>query len=151
MKIKSSAFENCEHIPKEHTCDGYSFSPPLEIGDVPEGAKSLVLIVDDPDAVGGIFTHWLVWNIKPDTEEFRKNHVPEGVVVGVNSEGKNNYVGPCPPSGTHVYLFKLYAIDMLLPIDPNLGKKKIREMIEGHIIEKTILKGYYERYNGTNF
>lgn len=151
MKIKSPAFENCEYIPNEYTCDGYSLSPPLEIEDVPEEAKSLVLIMDDPDAVGGTFTHWIVWNIGANTEKFKKDHVPDGAVVGINSDGKNSYVGPCPPSGTHVYLFKLYAIDMHLPIDTALSKKEIRGMIEGHIIEKTILKGYYERHNGTNF
>lgn len=145
MKIKSPAFENYEHIPKEYTCDGYNFSPPLEVVNVPEGTKSLVLIMDDPDAVGGTFTHWIIWNISADTEELRKNHLPEEAVVGVNSEGKNKYVGPCPPSGTHVYLFKLYAIDIYLPNDLSLGKKEIRTLIEGHIIEKAILKGYYER------
>lgn len=151
MKLTSPAFENCEHIPKEHTCDGYSLSPSLEIEDVPKGTRSLVLIVDDPDAVGGTFTHWIVWNIGVNIEKFKKNHVPDGAVVGINSDGKNDYAGPCPPTGTHVYLFKLYAIDICLPGDTALGKKEVRGMIEGHIIEKTTLKGYYERHNGTNF
>lgn len=145
MKITSPAFENYEHIPKEHTCDGYSLSPPLEIEDVPEEAKSLILIMDDPDAVGGTFTHWIVWNISADTEEFRKNHVPEGVVVGVNSEGKNKYTGPCPPSSTHAYIFNLYAIDAWLPNDPSLSKREIKRLIKGHVIDKAVLKGYYER------
>lgn len=145
MKIKSLAFENFEHIPKEYTCDGYNFSPPLKFENIPDTTKELVLVVDDPDAVGGIFTHWIVWNIKPETREFKKNHASEGVVVGENSERKNKYNGPCPPFGTHVYLFKLYAIDTILPNNPRLGKKEIRALIEGYIIDKAILKGYFER------
>ena len=151
MKIKSQTFKYSEAIPERYTCDGENVNPEIEIISVPENTKSLVLIFDDPDAPGGVFTHWLVWNINPNTEIVKKDSVPDGAVVGKNSAGENAYMGPCPPTGTHAYLFKLYAVDVLLPHDQNLTKKEVRKMIEGHIIEKTLLRGFYERNHSENF
>lgn len=137
--------ENHYSFLAKYTCDGKNISPPLEISEVPEKAKSLVLIMDDPDAPEGILTHWLVWNIHPATKEFSKNSTPQGAIVGRNDFGLNEYTGPCPSSGTHVYLFKLYAIDAVLPEDPDMGKGEIRKAIRGHIISKTLLKAFYCR------
>jgi len=161
MKLLSPAFKNGQYIPSEFTCDGErSFheerneidtSPPLEIFDVPEKSKSLVLIVSDPNAPNGDWTHWLVWNIKPENQFIKRGQKPEGATEGITSFGRTRYGGPCPPTGTHVYLFKLYAIDVVLPEDPSLTKSELRRMIEDHIIEKTLLRGYYERAHGENF
>lgn len=146
MKLTSPPIgENNHNIPSKYTCDGVNISPPLEIDEVPERAKSLVLIMDDPDAPGGTLNHWIVWNISPVIKKIKKNSIPTGAIVGKNAFGENNYIGPCPPADTHAYLFKLYAIDALLPIDSTLGKKEIRRAIEGHILEKTLFKGYYRR------
>lgn len=145
MKLISPDFENYEHIPMDSTCDGYDLSPALEILNVPKKAKSLILCIDDPDAAGGELNHWIMWNIRPDMEKIKKHHVPEGAVVGVNSFGKNKYKGPCPPGGTHVYIFKLCALDISLPNDPALTKRDVEKLAKGHILEKSVLKGYYER------
>jgi len=151
MQLKSPAFKNGYNIPRKFTCDEENVSPPLEILDVPKKTKSLVLIVSDPDAPSGDWTHWLVWNIKPEAQEIKKGEKPEGAMEGKTDFGKPGYGGPCPPAGTHAYLFKLYAIDIVLPEDPTLTKKEIRKMIEGHLIEKTLLRGFYERAHSENF
>jgi Raf kinase inhibitor-like YbhB/YbcL family protein len=151
MKLQSSDFENRQAIPMAFTCDGDGDRPELEISEVPESTKSLVLIVDDPDAPGGSFIHWLVWNIEPKNQIIKRNSVPDGIIIGCSQMGKSEYIAPCPPIGTHVYLFKLYALDILLPLDPALNKKTIRKMMEGHIIERTILRGFYERAHSENF
>src|SRR3990172_6846882 len=101
MKIKSSAFEENQLIPEIYTCEGDNINPPLEISGVPANAKSLALIMDDPDAPRGTFTHWLMWNIPPDTTKIQENDWVEGVEQGLNDGGELGYLGPCPPSGTH--------------------------------------------------
>lgn len=151
MKLLSREFKNNQELPSRYTCDGENINPPLEILDVPQAAKSLVLIVTDPDVPSGEWTHWVVWNISPATREIKKDSLPENAVEGITSSGKPGYKGPCPEEGTHVYLFKLYAVDTILPPDENLKKKDIRGMIEGHIIEKTLLKGFYAKPQGENF
>ena len=108
MKITSSAFQEGANIPSKFTCDARDTSPPLQIAGVPTGAKSLALIVDDPDAPGGLFTHWIVWNISAQTNAVTEGNTPEGV-HGTNDFGKSGYGGPCPPSGTHRYYFKIFA------------------------------------------
>lgn len=145
MELKSPAFKDSQYIPAKYTCDGDNVNPPLEFFNVPEGTASLILFVNDPDAPGGDWVHWLVWNIKPETKEIKKNSVPEGATEGQNSFGKTGYGGPCPPSGTHVYIFKLYAIDIVLPADLELEKRDIKKMAEGHVLAKAMLKGFYER------
>ena len=144
MKLSSPAFQHNGAIPSEFTCDGSGVSPPLTISDVPKNTKSLVLISDDPDAPVGTWDHWVSFNIPPSTTQIPKGTEPKGV-AGKNSWGKEGYGGPCPPSGTHRYLFKLYALDIGLNLPPGSAKKDIEIAMKGHIIEKTELTGLYKR------
>ena len=145
MKLTSPAFGNNQLIPKKYTCDGEDINPPLEISEVPEGAKSLVLIVDDPDAPMGTWDHWIVWNIDPATSLIEENSLPEGAVEGINSFGKQPYGGPCPPGGTHHYHFKLYALDTKLSLGASSKKRDVEKAMEGHILDWTDLVGLYQR------
>jgi len=145
MRIKSSAFKHTETISSKYTCDGDDISPPLKIEEVPEEAKSLVLIVDDPDAPVGIWTHWTVWNINPKIEKIEEDSVPEGAVEGMTNFGSTGYGGPCPPGGEHRYFFKLYALDSKLELDPLTEADELEEAMDKHIIEKAELVGLYER------
>ena len=144
MKLTSSAFTNNGAIPSEFTCDGNDVSPPLSMSDVPPNAKSLVLIMDDPDAPVGTWDHWVVFNIAPSTKEISQGVEPQGI-GGKNSWGKTGYGGPCPPSGTHRYFFKLYALDTELDLREGAGKKDIESAMQGHIIEKAELMGTYKK------
>ncbi len=145
MKITSSAFENNQQIPLKYTCDGQDINPPLEISEVPKETKSLVLIVDDPDAPMGTWVHWLVWNIDPSIAKIEENSMPQGAVQGQNSFGKAPYGGPCPPSGTHRYFFKVYALDIKLELDSSADKNALESAMEGHILDKAELIGLYQR------
>lgn len=142
LQIESPAFANNGKIPAKYTCDGEGVSPGLSISGVPENAKSLVLILDDPDAPRGTFNHWVVWNISPTASTIREGGPVEGV-AGINSGGKNGYFSPCPPSGTHRYIFKLYALDILLSLDSSARSSDVNEAIEGHITGQTQLVGLY--------
>ena len=143
MKLTSPAFANNQGIPSEYTCDGADTSPELNIEDVPDTAKSLVLINDDPDAPVGTWDHWIVFNMPTDVK-IEKGSEPAGV-AGKNSWGKTGYGGPCPPSGTHRYFFKLYALDTELSLQEGASKVDIEKAMEGHILEKTELIGTYEK------
>lgn len=145
LKIYSPAFKNNSYIPEKYTCDGQDFNPPLFIEYVPSQTKSLALIVDDPDAPGGTWVHWVVWNIPPDTKEVKENSVPRNSQQGLNDFRKHNYGGPCPPPGTHRYLFKLYALDALLNLGPNSTKADLEKAMGGHIIEQAQFIGLYKR------
>ncbi len=145
MKLESPAFENNGFIPKKYTCDGQDFSPPLLISEVPKSAKSLVLIVDDPDAPMGTFTHWTVWNIPPNTTEFQENSLPQGAIEGLTSWGKTGWQGPCPPSGQHRYFFKLFALDQVLELKAGASLSQLKSAMEGHIIDRAELVGLYQR------
>jgi len=145
MKITSSAFRNNESIPKKYTCDGENINPPLTFNELPLTAKSLVLILDDPDAPGGDFVHWTLWNISPETTEIGEGSIPSEVKEGVTDFNKTGYGGPCPPSGTHRYQFKLYALDINLELDSNSKKSDIEKAMSGHIIDHALLVGLYER------
>lgn len=145
MKIESSAFGNNQSIPSKYTCDGENISPPLKISGVPEGTKSLVLISDDPDAPMGTWVHWTVWNIDPQTQEIAENSLPPGAVEGETSFGKPGYGGPCPPSGTHRYFFKLYALDTSLDFDSSAKVKDIEQAMQGHVLDSAELVGLYKR------
>jgi len=145
MKISSSAFENNSKIPSKYTCDGQDINPPLEIKDIPKGTQSLVLIVDDPDAPKGTFLHWLVFNINPDVSLIEENSLPEGAVQGKNDFGKENYGGPCPPSGEHRYFFKLYALDIKLNLPAGSDLKEVEKEMKGHILDQTELIGFYQK------
>ena len=134
MILRSALFRNNEDFPKRFTCDGANTNPPLVIEGVSREAKSLVLIVDDPDATrGGTFTHWVVWNIPPQTYEIPEGEVPRGAKQGRNDFGVEEYGGPCPPRGArpHRYVFKLYALDTELDLPASSEKGKVERKMEG--------------------
>src|SRR5436305_7555533 len=119
ISITSPAFQAGGDVPAKFTCNGTNVSPELQIGGVSNEAKSLVLIVDDPDAPRGLFTHWIVWNIDPNTTRIAENSAPAGAVQGTSDVGKRNYGGPCPHFGTHGYLFNIFAIDATMVLKPH--------------------------------
>ena len=143
LTVKSPAFESNKLIPAKYTCDGEEVNPPLTIEGAPEGTKSLVLVIDDPDAAAGTWNHWLVWNIPPATRKIEEDTVPG--IQGVNTSGKRAYGGPCPPSGTHRYFFKVYALDAKLNSNPNSRKDDVEKAMEGHVLAKGELLGLYRR------
>ena len=145
MKITSSAFENNQPIPYQYTCDGKNINPPLSFNLVPDKTKSLVLIVDDPDAGLGTWAHWLVWNIDPSTKEIAENQSPQNAIEGINDFSKKGWGGPCPPQGTHRYQFKLYALDTILNLNPNSKKLDIESAMKDHTLDLAILIGLYKR------
>jgi Raf kinase inhibitor-like YbhB/YbcL family protein len=144
MKITSSAFQDGGNIPSKFTCDGSDTSPPMQITGVPAGAKTLVLIADDPDAPGGLFTHWLVWNIPPQTNSIAEASAPKGV-HGTNDFGKSGYGGPCPPSGKHRYSFKVFALDRELALPSGAKRGQVDAAMKGHVIAQGELMGRYAR------
>jgi Raf kinase inhibitor-like YbhB/YbcL family protein len=145
LTLTSPQFEHKGHIPQRYTCDGPDLNPPLAINGVPDGTQSLVLIVDDPDAPRGTWVHWVVWNIDPSVREIGEGVVPRGCLQGVNDFGKNAYGGPCPPSGTHRYFFKLYALDIKLNVGKGSRKADIEKAMSGHIAAQAELIGLYSR------
>ncbi len=140
--ITSPVFENNKPIPKKYTCDGEDVNPPLNIDGIPVETKSLVLIIDDPDAAMGTWDHWIVWNIPPKNKIY-ENSVPG--VEGLNDFRKHSYGGPCPPSGTHRYFFKIYALDVQLALGSNSRKKDVEKAMKDHILAKGELVGLYSR------
>jgi len=142
LKVSSSAFNLNEGIPSKYTCDGKNISPPLAIEHIPESAKSLVLIVDDPDAPRGTWVHWVMWNI-PVTHHIRENEAHG--IQGPNDFNARQYGGPCPPSGTHRYFFKVYALDSLLKIPPSSRKENVEKAMSGHILAFGELVGLYSK------
>jgi Raf kinase inhibitor-like YbhB/YbcL family protein len=142
LKIDSPAFDNEELIPSKYTCEGENINPTLTIRDIPEGAKSLVLIVEDPDAPNGTFDHWLLWNI-PITHEIEEN--TKVGTSGVNDFGKTGYGGPCPPSGTHRYFFRVYALDVELALISGVNKKLLLEAIDEHVMAMGEIMAKYEK------
>jgi len=142
LNISSSAFQPGGDIPKKYTCEGENISPPLHIGGTPEKAKSLALIVDDPDAPGGTFVHWIAWNI-PIMHHIDEEELPGD--QGVNDFGEMGYGGPCPPSGTHRYYFKVYALDDLLDLDEGSTKQALESAMDGHILAFGELMGRYRK------
>ena len=145
LKVTSSAFANGGKIPKKYTCDDAELSPPLRIENLPKGAKTVALIVDDPDAPGRTWTHWLVWNIDPKTADIRENSIPQNGVQGTNDFGKVKYGGPCPPSGTHHYYFRVYALDGPVSLAASATKEALEKAMTGHIVAKGSLMGTYSR------
>lgn len=145
MKISSSAFQAQQNIPVKYTCDGQNINPPLSFANVPNGTQSLVLIVDDPDAPSGTWTHWTLWNINPQIAGIDENSVSPGAVQGKTSFGKPGWGGPCPPSGTHRYFFKLYALDANLNLSDSADAQGLQDTMRDHIIESAELIGLYSR------
>lgn len=145
MRLASSAFGHNQPIPSKYTCDGDNINPPLSISDVTSGAKSLVLIMDDPDAPSGTWAHWTVWSIDPKTSEIAENSVPSNSVEGITNFGTAGYGPPCPPSGTHRYVFKLYALDTTLTLTPQSTKEDLEKAVKAHVLDQTELIGLYGR------
>ena len=150
MKLTSTAFKEGEAIPRGYTCDGANVSPPLEWTAVPKTAKTIVIIADDPDAPSGTFVHWVLYNLPGDGLGLIEN-TPQtetlkgGGVQGKNDFGKIGYGGPCPPSGTHRYFFKFYALDGELTLKPGATKAEVEQAMEGHALAQTQLIGTYSR------
>jgi Raf kinase inhibitor-like YbhB/YbcL family protein len=132
-------------ILKQYTCDGQDISPPFHIDGTPPGTKSLALIVDDPDAPMGTWVHWLLWNIPSSTKTIEEHTIPAGAVSGTNDFGRLRYGGPCPPSGTHRYYFKLYALDTMLKLPPGRKKANLLNAMQNHILAEVTLMGRYSR------
>lgn len=145
MYIRSSAFEHDQPIPVQYTCDGDNVSPPLQIGDVPKGAKSLVIIFDDPDADAGVWTHWVVAGLDPKTTELPEGHLPKDVTLGKTSFGDATYGGPCPTLGVHHYVFRLYALDTDITIPEGSQRETLEEIMAGNILDKAELMGTYKK------
>lgn len=145
LTITSSAFASEQMIPQKYTCDGNNINPPLKIEGVSTEARSLALIADDPDAPMGTWVHWVVWDIDPSTKEIAENSVPAGAVEGTTSFGKPGYGGPCPPSGTHRYFFKVYALDTLLELPTDAKKEDLEQAIQGHILDQGEIMGTYSK------
>lgn len=142
LKVTSPAFEQDGMIPAKYTCDGRNVNPPLDIDNIPEESVCLVLIADDPDAPIGVWTHWIAWNI-PVTHHIKENEIHG--IEGLNDFQKRSYGGPCPPSGTHRYFFKIYALNALLDLPPNTKKLQLEKAISEHIIAFGELVGRYTR------
>ncbi len=152
MQISSSAFAHNETIPTQYTCDGQDRSPPLAWSGVPAGARSLVLIVDDPDvpdpaAPRRTWVHWLLYNLPPDSTGLAEatQSLPPGTREGVNDWGRTGYGGPCPPIGRHRYFHKLYALDVVLPDLGRPNKAALERAMQGHILAQAELIGTYSR------
>jgi Raf kinase inhibitor-like YbhB/YbcL family protein len=143
MKIVSPLLSDHGKLLPKFTCDGQGINPPLQFIDVPAATKSLVLIVDDPDAPGGIWVHWVLYNIERTT-----TFIDEGKTAGMNgtnSFGKTGYGGPCPPNGVHRYFFKLYALDIVIMRKDHPTAAELEHEMEGHILEQAELVGTYKR------
>lgn len=150
IKITSSAFENGGLIPSRYTCDGEDISPPLKWEQVPENTKSIALICDDPDAPMGTFVHWVLFNLPAGTNQLAEDvpadkTLPNGAGQGITDFGRIGYGGPCPPSGTHRYFFKIYALDVELTLKAGAGKRDLLKATEGHILAQGQLIGKYKR------
>ena len=144
MRLTSPEFENGQSIPARFTCDGGDARPDVAFSEPPEGTASLALIVDDPDAPSGLWTHWVVWDIPPQTEAF-DGGLPEGAVQGRTSSGMNGWHGPCPPNGTHHYYWRLYALDTVIGLPADRDAAALRDAMKGHILAECSLMGTYSR------
>lgn len=141
--ITSSAFKHSEFIPSEYTCEGENISPSLKIDGMPSGTISLAIVVIDPDAPKGTFTHWLVWNIPPQNV-IEENRLPGGI-QGLNDAGTYSYYGPCPPSGTHRYFFKVYALDDRLDLEIDSRRDLVEMAVQEHLVGYGELVGLYQK------
>jgi Raf kinase inhibitor-like YbhB/YbcL family protein len=142
LTVSSPEFQQDGQIPSKYTCDGEDVNPPLHVENIPQNAESLALIVEDPDAPDGLFVHWLVWNMDP-----AKTIAPDSIpgIVGTNSFGNNTYGGPCPPSGSHRYNFRVFALDSKLNLPPSADKKALEQALQPHVLAEGTLVGRYAR------
>ncbi|MBN1225027.1 MAG: YbhB/YbcL family Raf kinase inhibitor-like protein [Candidatus Aminicenantes bacterium] len=150
MQIMSKAFNDSKEIPQKYTCDGDNVSPPLEWLNIPEETKTLALICDDPDAPMGTWVHWVIFNIPADADRLPEGIPPEyeldnGICQGMSDFKKVGYGGPCPPSGTHRYFFKIYALDSKLDLPQGATKAHVMIAMEGHVLALAHLMGTYRR------
>lgn len=146
MMIASEAIQADGSILQRYACEGDNTSPPLTFSDIPAEAQSLVLVVEDPDAPGQTFTHWLIYDMSPATLQIVENSMPLTGVAGLNDFGITGYGGPCPPPGdTHTYVFKLFALDTLLDLPEGIGRDEVTQAMEGHILGSTELVSHYAR------
>jgi len=145
MDMQSPKFKNSQQIPETYACSGENINPPLIFNNVPKEAVSLVLIMDDPDAPKGLWVHWLLWNINPDTKIINENQTPNEAVSGITDFGQPGYGGPSPPSGIHRYFFKLYALDTKLNLTEETDKTELEKAMQGHIIDRAELIGLYSK------
>lgn len=150
IQVTSPAFSEGGSIPSKYTCDGSNVSPPLRWNTIPDGAKSIALIVDDPDAPRGDWVHWVVYDLPAGLCELPERVPPDqkilgGGVQGTTDFGKIGYGGPCPPSGTHRYFFKVYALDKQLGLSPGATRAQLLEAMEGHVLARGQLIGKYAR------
>jgi len=150
IKLTSVAFKEGEAIPRAYTCDGANVSPPLEWAGVPKTATTIAIVADAPDAPGGTCTHWLLYNLPADNIGLVENltateKVAAGGFQGTNDFGKIGYGGPCPPSGTHHYFFRIYAIDSELPLKAGVSKAELLKAMDGHVVLPGQLMGTYRR------
>lgn len=154
MTLASGAFDHQGAIPKRFTCDGEDVSPDLAWSNLPDGTRSLALIIDDPDAPDPaapqmVFVHWVLYNIPPELpglpDGINAETLPSGAAEGINDFQRVGYGGPCPPSGRHRYFHKLYALDRVLPDLSEPCKEELLKAMEGHILEQTELVGTYQR------
>jgi Raf kinase inhibitor-like YbhB/YbcL family protein len=152
--LKSNAFRSEGHIPAQFTCEGANISPDLSWSGVPQGAKSLALVLHDPDAPHhGGYTHWIVFNIPASVNHLPENapktaNLPGGGIQGRNDDGGIGYTGPCPPSGTHRYYFDLYAVDRELKLKPGASKDELEHAIRGHVLGQAEFMGKYKKGAG---
>ena len=150
MKIESDAFRPGEPIPSAHTCDGQDLSPPLKWTESPASTRSFALICDDPDAPSRTWVHWLVWNIPSESRGLTRGvgataELPDGTRQGTTDFGRIGYGGPCPPSGTHRYFFRLYALDRVLDLAPGAKRAALEGQLGGHVLAEAELMGTYRR------
>jgi Raf kinase inhibitor-like YbhB/YbcL family protein len=150
FELTSSSFTHEESIPSRFTCDGEDVSPALQWGDPPPGTQSFALIMDDPDAPAGTWVHWVLYGLPAQARALPEGVVPDTELAdssrhGENSWGRSGYGGPCPPSGTHRYFFRLYALDTVLDLDSGASKEQLLQAMEGHIVAQTELMGTYSR------
>lgn len=150
MDVRSSAFGEGDKIPPDFTCDGADMSPPIEWFGVPANAQSLALIAEDPDVPSGNWTHWLVYDLPPDLTQLpagisSRNKLPTGGSQGRTDFKALGYRGPCPPSGTHRYFFRVYALDAMLHLKSGATKKELLQAMQGHILAEGVLMGKYNR------
>ena len=146
MKLESSAFENGGIIPRRYGYKNENLSPPLQISEIPEGTKSLVLIMDDPDAmgvVGKVWVHWVLWNISPNAQEINENSISDDSIEGKTDFDEIGYGGPAPPDKEHTYIFKLYALDETLNLKQGSTKIEVEESMKNHILTEAVLKGKF--------
>jgi Raf kinase inhibitor-like YbhB/YbcL family protein len=150
MEIKSTAFDNGGMIPDKYTCEGENISPPLEWDNLPDGTKSVALIGDDPDAPMGTWVHWVVYDIPASISKLPENTPADKTLTNGGKQGSNDfhkigYGGPCPPSGTHRYFFKLYALDTYIGLEPGMTKEQLLRNMKGHVLEEAKLMGQFRR------